>query len=131
MIYLLCLAVYLVAGLFYERHQLARFRYYKSVMTRCSPSCKSRDWSRLEYKRKYCTCGFLKNGTYDTNMALILVPVWILHALVSGTGQFVSGGSYEPKEVKAARKELEENKKIQESEERLKVLERELGIRTD
>lgn len=122
---ILIAVLHTAVGLGVARRQYARDKYEIGQMTKCERDCGSREWDSSEYKRKYCTCGYLKFSEWEY---YVLAFMWIPFVLFTGIGAFVTGGEYEPKELKAERKEREKLERAAQFEKRIAALEQETGI---
>lgn len=122
----LMLVAHTAVGLGIARRVHARDKYRAMQLTRCASTCPSRNWSTPRYRERHCNCGYLKFDTWPYyGLALMWIPfiVWI------GVKKFVTGGEYEPKEVKAARRAEELEQVREEFEARTRALEVAAGIR--
>lgn len=122
--------VYYAVGLVYERHQYAIQAYYRSKLTTCAPRCNSHDWSIMEYRKQYCTCGYLCGGKHTSEL-MALALFWPIHFGVNNAGSFLTSGTYEPKEVKAARIQKETKELEAKMEARTRRLEVAAGLRLE
>lgn len=126
-LFVIAIIIHIASGLYYERRVYARHAYYAALQRKCKSNCKSREWSAETNKRKYCTCGYLR-GLHVWPYGLGVL-VWPVHAAFATSGGIISGGTYEPPELKVARAKLEAAAAKERTLERIEALEIEAGIR--
>lgn len=130
LLYILLFVAYLSVGTMVGRGQYAREVYRRSLWNGHNTKCKSYKYEdpKGSFSRMYCTCNFFKK-TPDTSKYMCLVLFWFPWIMYAVPQKIVTGGTYEPRDVKAKRKEREAQELVERFEARTHALEVAAGIR--